>query len=94
MKAGILGTLVQVQDAVQGPLKALFGVSGSWSRPGRLLAPAILGHINIRILPSMISCIPLVLGLGPGQEILMFMRSFGPLYTSPLQMRSKEVNSG
>ena len=40
-------------------------------------------HINIRILPTMISGIPLYWALEPECEILMFMWSFGPLHERP-----------
>ena len=38
-------------------------------------------HINIRIIHAMISGIPLYWALEPECQILMFMWSFGPLFT-------------
>ena len=48
-------------------------------------------HTNTRILQTSISAIPLVLGLELKREILMFVRSFGPVIC--LQRRSVPADS-
>ena len=43
-------------------------------------------HINIRIPQTIISGIPFYWTLGPERQILVFMRSFGPLSTGLLEL--------
>ena len=48
-------------------------------------------HINIRILPNIISGIPFYWALGPKCEILMFMRSYGGLRMELVGIRKCHV---